>query len=270
MSKKIVFFVFSLLFISCQQKSVKYQGKDIILTPAYSYFQIFKRVEILDRFPDGIFYGGIQFKDQSGKMIKDNQLVKSVKIYAPNGSLIQEIEKEEYAPYSPIKASGYQKFTIHGYARWAFYNTRFNNKNPIPTGKYTIEVESISGHKTKTIKVFRGGGDPIKGFPKEIKFDQKSRKVTWKGTQGQTGYWVLFYQQSKEENKAADIEKQVFIPKDKITKTEYVLPKHIKLKKGETYTILVAAHNSDDFTLERMDYVHIQDSAGEIFIFDAK
>ena len=195
-------------------------------------------------------------------------MVKSVNILAPDGAVFQKIKNSSYNPTSYFGDSGYETLTINDYARFTFYNSSYHAKKMPRPGKYYIEITSKTGHITKTPIIFRGGSDPIIGYPENINFNPNTRQITWEPTQGQTGYRVLLFEGDKgDDSTPLNMTKLVFLSTGKITETSFALPQSIDLKKGQDYFITVASHNSDDHSLERQDFVHMQYKLDEIASF---
>ncbi len=267
MLKKTLFLITIITSFSCSSvDKTKYKGQKIVLTPYRSYMQIFTRSGFVSQFPNGILHGGIHFKDQHGKIITDNSKIKSTKIIDANGDIFFNLSNENYAPLS-LKASGYDQFTVNRYVRRTFYNSHYNKNNTPIEGTYYIEIVSVTGHKTKTPFEFRMGS--IQGFPTKIKYNQKTRKINWNPTNGQIGYRVVLLVGEKEPYKSLNLKKILYVSTQRITNPEFILPANVRLKTGETYSILVLSHNSDDGSLEKQNYAHLQDNVNEIAIFTA-
>jgi hypothetical protein len=254
------------IFVTMRSNSKLY-ASEISLNPTDGYILIYKTPNLEKRYPRGFLLFTTLIKDEKGNYIKNEKLVKRLEIIGPEGKVFKTINNSPYNASSSA-SSGYEIFTVNGYKRWKGYDIEYDGHN-LPKGDYSVQVIGISGKKASNTMTFRSSSDPIKGYPTNIKYDTKKREVSWNGTTGQTGYRVIVFksvQGISPENKNM-IYYSGFKKGELVKGTSFILPEETRLESGKQYFIIIAAHDSEDNTSEKMNYLHFQDDKNEMAIF---
>jgi hypothetical protein len=240
---------------------VKYVAKNI------SFF-ISRSTAINKYFPDGFLYYLIPIYDEKGERLKDPGMVKEVQLLNPVGTVFKTLRNGKYIQAATLELSGYAE-TNDGYI-WMGFDTTLNS-NALPAkGNYQVVVTSISGDKVSTIFSFNPKKkDPITGFPSAIKYDGKTRTITWNPTSGQTGYIVSIYRGNF--NSGPNLQNRVSVhgtnKNNRIIEPKFIIPDTVPLLSNEKYYIIVEAYCIDGNEDKTRNYNHIQTNLFETIIF---
>ncbi len=226
--------------------------------------------------PNGYLIYGVILNDKNGKWLNDSSGVSKIEIIHPDGknsSLIRphhffSVEQEKYW-------NGYLKLGMGKYQRnlWVALNFNYSTVNLPEKGMYTFVVTDINGSTfINTTPFWFEEKDPIQGFPKNIKYNQKNGLITWEGTKGQQGYYVYIYNGKKEgSEKLHNLFYVSFVKKgfNFIKKNQFILNKKVRQRfvKGESYYIIIKSHDSFEGTLTTTNFLHTQEHSDEIAQF---
>lgn len=212
--------------------------------------------------PHGLISFGTFLKDEKGQILQKKDLGKidRMRIFSPDGSEYQPLNFG--TPFRVDRYEGASGYRIYGKAQKRLLvfgvDLLYDAKKPLPSGNYTFEVISNSGNKAvKVFKLKTFKKDPISGFPQEIRYNEKTRMLSWKATKGQSGYQIKIIQGVKEGS--VDISKMVYITQQLGDKTSFKVPMEVVFKANTPYYFTVDAFYSEDKNPDHASYIHNQD-----------
>lgn len=220
---------------------------------------------------DGMTIYGAQLIDQAGNIKKAPEALDTFEIIDPNGNEFDKIVTLQlFAINSRKGGNGYQVSGFNDkYVVWLGVSFLTDMVTPPASGKYTFRGILKSGKKIEQSLEFEAlKQDPIKGYPEKIIYDEKTRTISWKGTEGQTGYKISVFRGIKENR--PDPAKLVFSSTESgliVEDVKYSLPQEVAFEAGEPYYITVDALYSKTGKIQDVHYLHSQDIDAQIAVF---
>lgn len=250
-------FIFIIILGACSKKQdikIKFSSPFIRITRNAAHESGLKMVE------DGYLNFGFFAKTSQIKAIK------KIILKDPQGNSFQSIDANQ--PFAVRSRSGGSGFLNYGnkidLKLWLGVDLLYDVKHLPPSGNYTFLITLKNDKKIQLTAQFQSGsGDPIQGFPSAIQYHPQSKKITWKGTQGQSGYRVRIFL-GKRQGLSSKTKNMVFSSgKELIVKTDYTIPKTVVFQKGSPYYVVIDAI----YKIKQENYVHSQDDAEKVGTF---
>ena len=241
----------------------------------YPFFNIKKKASLLDSLaPNGFLNIGVMITGPDNHYLNDSSKISKIEILSPDHEIFCRIPPHtKFQVISENYWAGYLNFQrTNPLLIWLGMDLKYNTRNLPYPGRYMFVVTDSNGitHTAEIIFQKKHKKDPIEGFPENIQFDMKTRKISWKATKGQYGYSVNLYQGEKKgvEDWSSLVYRSLYYFKH-IKENYFILPNEIKLEKGESYYIVVDAYDSPDGNLGEFYYnfSHTQDKSEQIGVF---
>lgn len=223
----------------------------------------------LSYLPQGVFGLGLMFMDKNDQYLKGHEKIVKAEIYAPDGTLFKTLRHN--SPFNLASRTYLDGFIIYGknlqHYLLNLVDLTLDMKYLPEAGKYTFKITATDGEIYTVQREFTPQANPpLKGFPTQIRFDAKTRLITFKAPEKGSSFQILLFEGEKKDN--IDWSALLYSSgweRKTLSKPEYRLPDTVKLEKGVTYHILVDV--IDSALPQDANYLFTQDRPEEIAQF---
>ncbi|HOJ50896.1 MAG TPA: hypothetical protein PKW55_08810 [Spirochaetota bacterium] len=239
----LLILIFILSMLSCSKSEV-YNIKLPFVT-------ILKRASLYNKYPGGFLQIGFMIdKEGKGLINSEDDLSKIKSIKVSNSIKEYHIEKKSFGMINSSEFNGYIK--IGNLKQYMFIVSDLNfNEDNVPNGNYLFSIETVDGRiYTQNVNFTLNKSKNVSGFPENIKVNQNTLEVSWKGTKNHASYRLYVFKGKKgivEDWSSLVFDTSYIILPD----TSIVLPRD-KFSKGDYY-IYVEAYNPPFFNLQDKD-----------------